>query len=219
MCLAIFKSAEGTVTEEQLRNGFFNNDDGAGFAYVAEGKVVISKGFRDVDKFLTAYKEAEERNPDSPFLIHFRICSLGAVNEENTHPFPIDGGALVHNGTLYGTDAEYGKGPSDTSLFSKQFTKYLTYDRVQKYKHSWEETLYGNKIAILYDDGRHQIVNEKDGHWLNGAWFSNYSHRISPTMTTSPYAGMGMGAYDDDYDWNDYGHRYLPGGPYTNTRN
>jgi hypothetical protein len=68
----------------------------------------------------------------------------------------------------------------------------LGYENVQKYKKSWDDVLGYNKVAILYGDGRHQIINESGGHWLDGVWFSNYSHRDRAT-------GLNP-LYDDDDD-------------------
>lgn len=198
MCLAIFKSAAGTLTDAQLKNGWENNDDGGGFAYVENGKVVVSKGHMKWEAFLAAYKKAQETHGGSPFLVHFRIRSMGGLSEDNTHPFPIDSGALIHNGTLDGTTAKYGEGPSDTSLFAYRFGNYLTFDRVQKYRKDWEDILgRGNKMVMLYDDGRHAILNADAGHWLDGTWFSNYSHQ------RAAYGVLG-GAMYDDHDWDDH---------------
>lgn len=193
MCLAIFKKPDGVVTTDQLINGWCGNGDGGGFAYVKDGGVVISKGHMQQSEFLEAYEKAYNDNKGSPFLIHFRIRSMGDMGEGNTHPFAIPSGALIHNGTLDGTAAKYGEGPSDTWMFAHKYGKYLNYEHVEKYKKSWNDVLGFNKMVMLYDDGRHQIINESTGNWVNGTWFSNYSYKA---------ALPGMDLYDDaDDDW------------------
>lgn len=194
MCLAIVKPASAVISSDNLRNGWLANPDGGGYAYVKEGKVVISKGFRKLKDFMAAYTEDSIRNANSPFLVHFRICSLGEVSDDNTHPYPIDNGALIHNGTLTGTGARYGTGPSDTKLFSQRYRDALSFDFVQKYKPKWDTALSGSKLCMLYEDGRYQIVNEKDGVWDGGIWYSNRSYLGS----------LGRQRPWED-EWEDYG--------------
>jgi predicted glutamine amidotransferase len=176
MCLAIFKPAGIDVPTDHLKKGWVHNSDGGGFAFVNDGKISVVKGFMTWKEWLDAFNEAEFMFPDSPFLIHFRIRSMGDRNAENTHPYELpDGmGALIHNGTLRGTGAEYMVGPSDTALFVKKFGKALTFDNVQAEKKLLESAIDSyNKFAILYADGRHHILNEEEGVTINGVWYSN----------------------------------------------
>lgn len=177
MCLAIVKPAGKDVPLEHLRQGWVSNPDGAGFGYVKDGKAVSSKGFMKLKEFLEAYNMTVEAHPESNFLIHFRICSMGTISEDNTHPFHIENGLLIHNGTLTGTTAKYRDGPSDTKLFADMFKQNLSFDFVQKNKAEFDAALVGSKLAMLYDDNTYQIVNEKDGYWVDGVWYSNHSYR------------------------------------------
>lgn len=176
MCLAIFKPAKCSITEEALRNGWQGNSDGAGFAFVRNGKVQIMKGFMTVKDFLEAYNTAVKANRKSPFVIHFRIRSRGEKNAENTHPFQIKDGVLIHNGSLDGTGAEFAKGKSDTFLFAEKFADRLPFDVVSASKKELGDAVGYNKVVILYDDGRHIIVNENLGHWKDDVWYSNHSY-------------------------------------------
>lgn len=173
MCLAIYKPANSTVSEDHLTCGWRHNPGGAGFAYVHKNKVEISKGFMKLQEFLEAYREAVHKNKKSPFLIHFRIPSMGHSGPDNTHPFQFKYGALIHNGTMYGTGASHGVGKSDTAMFAERYGDRLTYETVEKYKEDMNEALSYNKVVLLYHDSRYQILNEKEGVWLKGAWFSN----------------------------------------------
>lgn len=175
MCLAIFKPAKCSITEETLRAGWLGNSDGAGFAFVRNGKVQIQKGFMSVKEFLEAYDKAMKANRKSPFVIHFRIRSKGDRSADNTHPFQIKNGVLIHNGTLEGTTAEYNKGKSDTLLFSEKFADKLDYDTVSANKRDFEDAIGYNKIVLLYDDQRHIILNEGLGTWHDDVWYSNRS--------------------------------------------
>lgn len=179
MCLAVFKPAQLEVAEDHLRRGWQSNPGGAGFAHIKGKKVHIEKGFMKLQDFLSAYATAAKRYKKSPFLIHFRIPSMGDSTAVNTHPFTFASGALIHNGTIYGTGAAHGHGPSDTCKFVEKFGDKLTFKNVQEHKREINQALGYNRIAILYHDGSHQILNEEDGIWLNGVWFSN-KHFLPP---------------------------------------
>lgn len=203
MCLAIFKPAKVMVPEAHLNAGWQSNSDGAGFAFIKDGKVVAAKGYMNLKDFIAAYTTAAARNKKSPFLIHFRIRSMGEKGEVNTHPFPIKGGMLIHNGTIDGTDAEWQKGPSDTSCFAEKFYEALAYDTVSKHKKEFEEAVSFNKIAMLYDNGQHIILNESRGHWTNDVWYSNHGYTASSSSSVysggTGYQGFhrhGMGDWD-----------------------
>lgn len=179
MCLAVFKPAKLGISEEYLRNAWQGNSDGAGFAFVRSNKVVIEKGFMGVKDFLAAYDAAYKANKRSPFLIHFRIRTQGDKSQDNTHPFPIKNGALIHNGGLDGTGAAYHVGKSDTCLFAERLADKLSYDAVSARVKELSDAVGYNKLAMLYDNGKHVILNEGAGHWHNDVWFSNHSYSYS----------------------------------------
>lgn len=194
MCLAIYKPASVLIPEDHLRNGWIGNPDGAGFAFIKDGEVEIRKGFMLLKDFMTAYKEAAESNPDSPFLVHFRIRSMGSREAINTHPYRLpDGGALIHNGTITGTGATWDTGDSDTQFFIKKYGDSLTFDIVTEIMDDLEKALDYNKLVMLWGNGKHIIVNESVGQWDEGVWYSNGTFRARPNMAPSSYV---------DPDWN-----------------
>ena len=195
MCLAIVKPAKVSIPEQLLKEGWLHNPDGAGFCYVAKKKVVAVKGLMTYKEFLDAYTKAVAKYPASPFLVHFRIRSQGDKSPENTHPFPIKGGMLIHNGTIDGTKSKWGEGPSDTFYFAETFGDKMEYAFIKEHKKDWEDALNYNKVAILYDDAQYLILNEKQGEWLNDVWYSNMSYK--PRPAAAPYGGQGpYGMYD-----------------------
>lgn len=197
MCVAILKPKGVAISEEVLKNCWDNNPDGAGFAYVKRRKVVTLKGFMSFEKFIEEYRKAEPSNRDSsPFVIHFRIATAGRVCPENTHPFPVEGGVLVHNGHMFYTDRTGEK--SDTRLFCEDTMDYL------KGKREWvankkaiEDAIGYNKLALLFNDGDYLIINENSGMWKDGVWYSNrHSH--------TPAGRGGWGKYWGGAGINDY---------------
>lgn len=176
MCLAILRTSGATIPEDAIRQGWISNSDGGGFAYVKNNKVQVSKGFMKLVDFLEAYNKAVKENHSSPFLIHFRIRSQGDTSPDNTHPFVIPTGAMIHNGTIDGTGAHYGKGPSDTKLFVDKFKDSLNYDFLNENKPALNTVLRFNKLVFLFNDSKHLILNESLGKWNQGVWYSNNSY-------------------------------------------
>ena len=181
MCLAIFKQANVLIPDEALRSGWVSNPDGAGYAFASKGKIITSKGFTTLREFMEEYEKAAQKYKKCPGVVHFRIRSMGDKSKENTHPFPIMDGVMIHNGTLDGTGAIYGTGPSDTSKFADRFGKDLTFDFCEAVKDDWSRELgLSNKLVFLYKDGRHVIINEKAGYWREGVWYSNRTYEPRP---------------------------------------
>jgi predicted glutamine amidotransferase len=188
MCIAIYKPAKLEIPENHLKNSWAENSDGAGFAFIKNGKVAIRKGYLNWDEFLQGYKNHFKHNKDSPFLIHFRIRSLGDKDISNTHPFQFPGGALIHNGTIGGTRAQNLSGKSDTALFTEHFADKFKYETLLKNKQAIEDALSFNKVAFLFDSGKYLIMNEASGHWRNDIWYSNYTY--SDNHARQLYPGM-----------------------------
>ena len=174
MCIAIFKPATASISEEVLANCWRNNPDGAGYSFFNGSGVTTVKGMLSLKEFLYNYKRDSEANNHN-FLIHFRIRSMGDKRAEDTHPFRFQHGVLIHNGTITGTASTFGKGKSDTELFTEEFGKHLTKDWVQENKPKLESILGYNKIALMFNDGEVVIVNEKAGVESGGVWYSNRS--------------------------------------------
>lgn len=187
MCIAIVIPEGATVNKDYLHNGWCANSDGGGFAYVHKGKVKIVKSLMKWKTWEDAYYTAREANPDSPFLVHFRIRSAGSNTADNTHPYALKTGAVIHNGTLTGSGADWYRGPSDTAKFVEKFGEHLTYDNVLSKKLAMEAAIGYNKLAFLFNNGKFVIVNEDAGHWDDGVWYSNGSFRMNTVV--GPYGG------------------------------
>ena len=90
MCIALVKLPDANVSEDNLRACWQSNPDGAGFAYIKDGKVTIEKGFMTLKPFMEALNVALEANKESTFLIHFRIATHGDVNADNQLKAAVD---------------------------------------------------------------------------------------------------------------------------------
>lgn len=182
MCLAIYKPKGITVPEEHLLNGFESNPHGAGFAFVDLGggnnpRLETRKGFFKYGDFLAEYQKVMQEQGNPAALIHFRYATHGKRNEFNCHPWEVCGGKYmaVHNGIIdiASTDEKSDTGHFIDSVLTPGIKAFGDpADPVLKYL--VEQSIGGgNKIAVMDSRGKVTIYNEKSGHWLNGAWYSN----------------------------------------------
>jgi len=209
MCLvAAVKS--GKLDDDSIQYAFVNHSDGAGFAYVRDGKIVVEKGFFDIGDFTKAYMELGDNI--GPHIIHFRNSTGGLVNAINCHPFqPHPEVAFAHNGkiSLIKSDSHF----SDTFYFSNGvMTDILRNNGATIVEANWFPWFVGqavgklNKLAFLTKNSKLVIVNEDEGegHWSEGSaskiWFSNYSYCY---YSSSPVKYRGKEpAYSGIYDGN-----------------
>lgn len=192
MCIAVVVPAGHNLRDDWISNSMDSNPDGAGFAYVKDGKVEISKGFFRALDAIEAYKEIKSMYGDNAILFHARIATAGRVDKDNCHPFRIRGGAMIHNGHLWSVDKGHEAVKSDTREFAEIFYNILDFNSVTKAidEGDFEEVISHDKMAFLYDDGSWTTA----GHFYNnaGVLFSNTGYVSA------------RGAYWDDNNYHGY---------------
>ena len=178
MCIIIYKPEGISLFPETIENAFENNPDGAGFAYVEDGKITIAKGYFSVEDFNAAYAPHEKKQA----LLHFRIKTHGEIHEENCHPFNVSPNLVfAHNGVFH--KMPYDKVKSDTVLFNELILQNIVRiygKRIVFDKHMipiFNEYSSFSKYVFMDNAGRVSIINEKDGQWNSKCWFSNDSFR------------------------------------------
>jgi hypothetical protein len=200
MCIIAYKPADKEIKEDIIRECFFRNPDGAGITYVENGRIVIQKGIKTADDLVKAVLPHMEKE----MVIHCRVASRGmVVDDVNCHPFYIkarvdENGepafeySVSHNGTLeWGHTAE----KSDTHRFTELFLTPMFESHPHVLSWEWgrialERTIsFGtglkgrlNKMVIMVNDLRPEnkkvityILNEFEGEWKGGIWYSNTS--------------------------------------------
>lgn len=215
MCIAILKTKNGFITDEELRNSFENNSDGAGIAYTHNNELRIVKGIFDVEAFIKTVRQAEKL-ADNNMLIHCRIGTSGNKDKNNTHPFKINENiCLIHNGIL-SVSVPKGSKINDTQIFINKFMKGIANATIMNnptYHNILEEMIgSNNKFVILNNKGEFKIINEKAGSWENGVWFSNGSHKTKKVTYKNNfwdgyyrgYKGYYSSYFDDDYETEVY---------------
>jgi predicted glutamine amidotransferase len=189
MCLLLLNKAEAPIiTADQFKTAWGNNPHGGGLVYLNRAnKMVVRKTQKSWEHFYEIYLDAKDEAPDSHFIVHFRWATHGAKNTENTHPFKVRHGLyFAHNGIISG----YGSGQekSDTRDFNDRILKqlpdnfHLNKDFIEMLS---DHIGLGNKFVFLDDLNQYAVVNENQGQWLKGNWYSNRSHESQPTYSYS----------------------------------
>lgn len=206
MCIAIWKPKGVTIPKNRFENCFDHNPHGIGFAVAIGGTVSIVKGFFDIDSFWEAFNGFQKY----PAIVHFRLATHGAINEDNCHPFKVtDDLAMIHNGiiTEFALDhstATKGKvSKSDTWLFTESICtpfaeedpNFLEDIEVRK----MIEDFIGkyNKLVFLSDKGEATILNEGSGEWYKGAWYSNDGYKARRWENWVPSRSIYTRTYDN----------------------
>jgi hypothetical protein len=192
MCLIAYQPAgDEPFAREILENGWDANHHGAGFMFVADGKLQIRKPFRKLKELIAEYsKEHTAHGATSAFCIHFRWATHGSDDVVNIHPHILaDGQAgLVHNGILHNFDPPSGKDLSDTAWFCRTVLAGRTPQQLTSVEFGCvlaEMIGKNNKFVLMAADGSAIIVNPTSGVYEGKRWFSNTSHRqYNGGMTT-----------------------------------
>jgi len=205
-------------TEQNLKDMFNHNDDGAGISYVLNNAVYTFKGLMKWEDFEKTYaliekkiKSAGKTFKDIPIMYHFRIGTHGPNSEQLTHPFPISNQfkhlsaleykadiVMAHNGIINSVTPRTGW--SDTQQYISDIVMPLIKsDRVfYKNKHLQEllrNTNNGSRFAFLNNDGEFTYIGEwvqSDKPEFKGIMYSNLNHEY--TYTYGAY-------YPTAYDW------------------
>jgi hypothetical protein len=187
MCIAIVRPRRTVITDEILRHCASQNRDGGGYAFVKEDKVEVRKGFFEIGDFIASYRADERDNPDSNFLIHFRISTGGDRSADNTHPFSNGKTAIIHNGSFFYPGQT---GPSDTNILASAILEYATPGKVGEQLTKIGELVgYYNKMAFLFSDNTYLIANAAQGTWDNGIWYSHSGFRPYRSHNTPAVIG------------------------------
>ena len=220
MCIiAVSRIGVKQPSLDQLRTMFETNPHGAGYMYARNGKVIIHKGFMNIEDYIRAV-ENEHFTKDDPVVYHFRISTQAGVNPQMTHPFPLTSApencekldvkcsvGIAHNGIIRMTSNFKETRFSDTAIF---ITEYMTKlirnadDITDPAVMTMIEHLTNSKWAIM-DGSTGTIVTIGNFEKHEGILFSNSGYVRRPSRTTIvPPKQFSM----DDYREGYYGMNY-----------
>lgn len=205
MCLATLTTNGATLTDDEIRNAWEANSDGAGIAYFdGDGKVRTFRALT-LSEFRDGYASLVRAGfHRSPMAIHFRLATHGDRTIANVHPFRMDANTVIcHNGMF---PIESVGSRSDTAIVVEDVLPKLGalwFDD----EHMWDlveaycQNGYANKLVVLTDNPNAKfaayVVNESAGFWNDEKtiWFSNRSHERSRGKRTAN-------------SWVNYGNEY-----------
>lgn len=231
MCLIMLQpKGVDVLTRRTAHNVWDNNSDGAGFMLAYNGHLIVRKPFFKFKEFWRAYRRARRVfGTEAPFVIHWRLATHGETTAENTHPFVFAGGkvGLAHNGILPWLPDENHKDYSDTRYFVKHALGGTTAEESMSLDFALNCGKHigrGNKFVLLSEEGEWNIVNEEEGTWQQGAWYSN-TYSLERSHYVRGYYKCGATGYysevrkewvpyrqaweGDDFDACDYWEKYL----------
>ena len=192
MCLLTFIPEYTDINMDHLANGAENNPDGFGFA-IHTGREIIQHSGLNFVEVVGRFMDLRDIHKGHA-LFHSRITTHGGTCVENCHPFTVgrDGLSVVaHNGMLPIPSVN---GKSDTRIFAEElFPSWggIATLNSKKMRKRLAKFASGSKLVFLSanPDVNHDfvIINEKDGHWTDGVWWSNGSYKYS--RPTSYFGG------------------------------
>ena len=219
MCV-IFIANEKRVPDEMVYAGFDANKDGAGYSFqdVVQGRNVVrwEKGIDSADEMVTAAQEIP-----IPYILHFRIASVGGTKKGLTHPFCVNAQAstelsgygedpvLFHNGHWHSWDStlreavfrhgikvpEYGKWSDSRAmaLLAHYFgVGILDLLNLQSY----------NRYAVMWPDPGKVLTYGDTWYFKNGIYCSNLSWESRGSLPRSrqgSFSGSGSGSGSSPY--------------------
>ena len=204
MCVISYLPAGITTTENYLQNAVASNPDGFGWAVRTNDKIITGRTMdpqRGIDRFM----ELRSRHMGHDATFHARITTHGTTELSNVHPFRVadERTVLFHNGTLPINVAK-GDHRSDTRIFAEDRLPHMGLEALdsKKRRKGLEKWMGWSKMVIMTtrSDMKNTayILNEDDGHWNDGAWWSNSSYLTHPKYAYTARAVFGKESERDD---------------------
>jgi gamma-glutamylaminecyclotransferase len=156
MCVIIIKQKGQQLAKGVLKNAARINPHGLGVVWL--------------DTFQVEYYESKKHavlKTDRPFIAHFRYATIGAINQENTHPFRCGNNKnewLMMNGTI---QALGNAKNSDTKVLAGMLGAMP--------RHTWKKELerYNCRFVTINTHNRtYQVYNQDLWVQQNGVWYS-----------------------------------------------
>lgn len=176
---------------DTITNMWYSNPDGAGFMYNHDGRIHISKGYMELNKYLEAIDKLAKKIDltRTGVVMHFRITTHGGTKPENTHPFPVSDSlpmlkklnvsaklGVAHNGIIDITTRS--KDISDTMEYVMSQLAPLSRALPKFYENKDAMLMVKNaidsKMAFLTPEGK--IYTIGDFNSKNGILYSNHSY-------------------------------------------
>jgi len=186
LCIIVVKPLGKKLDKSVMKTCWERNNDGAGFMYSLDGKIIINKELKSFDKIWNKYHKCvikPKLEENKIVVFHFRIQTHGNIDEENCHPFYINSGrhmAFCHNGVIRNVSAGKDDHKSDTIQFKDKVLDHLPKNWMDNpgIMQLMINYIDYNKLAFLNSSGDVLIFNKSKGDEdENGIWYSNSTYK------------------------------------------
>jgi gamma-glutamylaminecyclotransferase len=186
MCLIIHKPKGKKIPSDVIERAKLVNPHGFGITYLDSGKTWKTEDYSKVVKAVDTVR---------PLVCHFRYATVGSIDLDNVHPFPINESHLIYsNGTVEGFGT---KTKSDIAYIASSVLPKLS-------ESDWVPflSLTETRFCIVGKDGDVQRV----GTWINqGGVHYSKGDCFSPTTRVAVYgtlkSGFGNSGLLDDQEF------------------
>ncbi|MBP3713387.1 MAG: hypothetical protein J6I69_02320 [Bacilli bacterium] len=201
MCVIMYKPSNAKLPNRKTFEKCFKaNPDGAGYMFVKDNKVIIHKGFSDLENMLDSINSESVDFNKTALICHFRISTQGGVNPSLTHPFAVSDNfadmrqinatcnlALAHNGIISHCSNSRAKTYNDTMEYIRRYVYPITRGKAESLdddltiKLLKDRHLTGwNKFALMNANGKVVLV----GDWRkkDGIFYSNLNWSQPPVI-------------------------------------
>jgi hypothetical protein len=201
MCLLTYFPAQALLDAHALRTGARFNNDGHGFAVVADDRLIVEHGM-EAEPLIEAFAAVRSQFPDGPALFHSRFATHGSVGLDNCHPFLVGGDTrtvLAHNGVLpKNVQPLKGDERSDTRIAAEDYLPKLGPLQKRQVRAYLERWMTGHSKAVILSvdprfGQRAYLLNERSGIWDHGVWYSNDGY-LPDDWYGEPFDGTGYEA-------------------------
>lgn len=221
MCIIVAKDRAGRLpTQDELKNCFNRNSDGAGFMYVKNDKVIIDKGYMTFNDFIKRYNKLLRKFDNfnnKSLVIHFRIGTSGTNSAKNTHPYPITNIqenlhkryfacklGVAHNGIIHDyTPNKYLNNTNNDTNDTQEFIKHYLTPLKENFKNFYKNDDMKKAIEYL-TNSKFAFINKNDDLELIGDFIEdNNLHFSNSTYKKIEYTYKSDYKFKN-YSWDDY---------------
>lgn len=183
MCLIAYLPKNLEIDGLALDIALRKNRDGAGIMWSDGDRLLVDRGLSSAKDILEALIDLRR----FPRILHLRHATNGDVCADNTQPFVInDKLGVVHNGIIDVPCTVPWR--SDTWHFVETRLKplYARYGpellRQEELLTSLSKELDWNTMVMLTSQSKVVVVNEQNGEWHRGVWYSSVTNPASARL-------------------------------------
>lgn len=176
MCVIIYVPKDASISEEEIKNAWRTNPDGAGYSIQKDGKVYFKRGFMNMKQYI---KEIKPLIGVYNLLLHFRISTSKAVNKVQTHPYKKGNVTITEGSTTRPVICMNGVIHGQKEYLNCNDTMSYIIDHQQAFANINQDILNiiqeatGAKWAVMLPD---ETLISSDFTYENGRFYSNKNH-------------------------------------------